>query len=546
MGALGTWDLADELQARPDARRTTTIATVSRVDDDGSVWVRLPGADADTPVNGRMYVDAKPGQTVQATIEGGRCSITGNASSPAVGGGYVRQVIAPVEQKATNALDEAQRAHNAADAAEKDADRARVAAESAEGSASDAAIAATAAQGSASTAASSASAAQSSAAQASSAASQAQADASTAATAAGNAATSAASASNSASQAASDAASANRSANNALVQLSVVEDVAGTLSWIREHATLVSTQDTSPQDGVAYFAWNDRLGDYMPVGAPDADANPSVLGWKVLAVDKAQADYVMAHLAVTSRGLWVLPEGRDVRVDADVEGSDGEAVVGSDGSVLASSTTEPEYASGYKLLLAADGMYLYDGSGRAVATYGESIGFDSDRPQYIGGEDAYIVYYDTDNDGHPDSILIGGSNVTIDAPTRIVAGGETKTLSQVLSEVAQASQAAEDALDSATLSITSTHGQLFKNGTESTVLQVAVFPNGGDRLDTIAQVRERFGAGSYIEWQCRQEGGAWVTLPNNDNHISQGGMWLTVTPGDVDIKTTFAAALVTP
>ena len=32
----------------------------------------------------------------------------------------------------------------------------------------------------------------------------------------------------------------------------------------------------------------------------------------------------------------------------------------------------------------------------------------------IGGEDAPITYYDADDDGHPDSIYIGGSHVTIE------------------------------------------------------------------------------------------------------------------------------------
>ncbi|MBR2838989.1 MAG: hypothetical protein IKE55_09415, partial [Kiritimatiellae bacterium] len=81
----------------------------------------------------------------------------------------------------------------------------------------------------------------------------------------------------------------------------------------------------------------------------------------------------------------------------------------------------------------------------------------------------------------------------------------------------------------------------------STVLQVAVFPNGGGRLDTIAGVRERFGAGAYVEWRWKHDAdGTWGTLATDDPHLSNGGMWLTVTPTDVASKTSFEASLVVP
>lgn len=504
MGALGTWDLADELQARPDARRTTTIATVSRVDDDGSVWVRLPGADADTPVNGQTYVDVAPGQTVQATIEGGRCSVTGNATAPAVGGTYVARVVEPVDLKATNALEEAQRASDAADAAETDAKRAAVAAESAEGSAADAATAATAAQGSASTAAANA-------ALASSAASQAQADASSAATAAGNAATSAASAANSASQAASDAASANRSANSALTQLSVVEDVAGTLSWISEHGTYTATTDTSVVEGRVYFELVD--GDYVPVVGPSG--NPSQQGWYVLDISDSQTDYIMAHLAVTSAGLWVLPSG------------------------MGQSAT-PQGAPGYKLLLASNGSYMYDDSGHLVRSDTEQgTVFDSSRPQYIGGENAFIVYYDSDNDGVPDSIRIGGSRVSM--------GG--KSLSTVLADIEQAkgdaATAVQTAEDVPIVTLSSTNGTVFKrNLGVSTTIIATIFTPGG-RIDNATALRQRYGSGAYLQWGWRDVvTDADHILLVTDPRITQGGFALTVNPDDIDTQAVITCSLI--
>lgn len=110
-----------------------------------------------------------------------------------------------------------------------------------------------------------------------------------------------------------------------------------------------------------------------------------------------------------------------------------------------------------------------------------------------------------------------------------------------------ANNALQTALDGAFLVLTSTNGQLFKNGTESTILQVAIFPNGGTRCDTIEQVRSRFGSTAYIEWKWMHESsGEWGTLISTDPHLSRGGMWLTVSPEDVATKTTFAASLVVP
>lgn len=185
---------------------------------------------------------------------------------------------------------------------------------------------------------------------------------------------------------------------------------------------------------------------------------------------------------------------------------------------------------GYFLVLSNDGTYVYDPDSNLVATFGENVLFSADRPQRIGGEDAYVEYYDSDSDGVADSIRIVADSVSL------TSGGS----------VEQAVADARAALDSATLTVTSTNGQLFKNSQESTVLQVAVFPNGGGRLDTIEQVRARFGAGAYIEWRWKRDDGSWGTMVSSDPHISMGGMWLTVTPADVATKTSFEASLVTP
>ena len=336
------WRLARALAPEEgNGQSQVGTATVTRVDADGTVWVRIPGSVIDTPANGTVTAAAEPGHTVGYRIESGRLSVTGNASSPAVGDTYVTQVVEPVERKADEAMDEAWRAHTAADAAEMDARRAKGAADAAQESADDAADAAESAQQSATT--------------------------------------------------------ANRAANDALTQLSFVEDVAGTLDWIQSHGTFTATTDTTVQEGKVYFEL--VSGDYAPVASPSG--NPSQQGWYELDVTDSQTDYIMAHLAVTSAGLWVLPSGID--------------------------GTDAQHSSGYKALLANDGMRVYDGDGALVSTFGESVTFDANRPQRIGNSTAYVefsptgggsvtivganVYTKAESDAAIDSISIGARNL---------------------------------------------------------------------------------------------------------------------------------------
>lgn len=343
------WAFGEVMSTTPQERTREADATVTKVDGEGVAWVTVAGSDAETPVNGGSVSALGVGQTVRVRVEGGRLWVLGSSSSPSVGTSYVGAAIRPVDAKAEQALVESSRAKAAADAAERDANRAATAATNAEASADTAAQAATSAEGSASTAATAATNAQGSASTAATAATNAQTSAGQAATNAQNAATSAGNAAISASQAATDAAAANiaanqaiadaqaaqtaadqavgsanqavesagraensaraanTAANSALTQLSIVEDVSGTLSWIRDHGTYRATTDTTVQDGTVYFKLEG--GDYVPIAEPTG--NPQAQGWYVLDVSDSQTDYIMAHLAVTSAGLWVLPSGID-------------------------------------------------------------------------------------------------------------------------------------------------------------------------------------------------------------------------------------------
>ena len=301
-----------------------------------------------------------------------------------------------------------------------------------------------------------------------------------------------------------DAKIARGAADSALVQLATVEDVVGTATWIAEHGTYEPTEDAAVDDSKVYY---ERTGSgtqadpwvYTAVAEP---TDEGLAGYYELHVEQAVSQYVASHLALTDAGLYVLKD-----------------------------------ASGYKLLLANTGMSIIDPDGHVAVTYGSTISFDSTRAFSIGNEDAYVLFTPASG-STPASLVIGGANVQL---------GSSRTLAEWEADMAQAVEDAAAALDSATLVITSTNGNLFKNGAESTVLQVAVFPNGGGRLDTIAGVRERFGAGAYVEWRWKHDAdGTWGTLATDDPHLSNGGMWLTVTPTDVASKTSFEASLVVP
>lgn len=387
---------------------TTTVGVAVSDSKDGIVEVDLGGititADK-SDITGEDYESlltqtveiattavVKKGDTVQVQLAGA----DGTAKSLMVTG-----VVAGGDRM----QDDIDTAYSAAMTAEHAADIAQAAAEQAVSDASAASTAASSAQSSANQALSDAAAASSAASAAQSSANQAISDAAAASTAAGNAQTAANEAKADASTASTAASSAQTSANNALTyantaltQLSIVEDVSGVLSWIQDHGTYTVTTDTTVQNGTVYFIYNSTTQDYEPIVSPDPTKNPHQEGWYVLDISDSQSEYIMAHLAVTSRGLWVLPSGMGTATDA-------------------------QYAPNYKVLLSSNGMYVYDGSGNQVSLFGANIEFSSTRPQYIGNNNTYIVF-DPANGG---SITIGGgSRVTI---------GTNKTLDDVLTDL---------------------------------------------------------------------------------------------------------------
>ena len=378
----------DRKIANAAQKRTRTQGTVTRIGNDGTVYATVTGSSVETPLS---YVAAsvKPGDVIPVTIQGGKAYGDGNYTDPSAGVQYVGKV----EQRADSAIAEAERARYAADSAEKDAERAWVAANSAED-------AATTAWNHADEAYDAAVSAQ---------------------TSAGN---------------------ANTYANAALGQLSVVQDVMGVITWASEHGSFVLTQDSTVQAGKVYFTYDSQTGDYVPVVAP---SDEYLSTYYELTVDEAMDSFIMAHLAVTASGLWVLPSGFTYALTTDTSVVSGRTYFtrsGTDPDYYYTVVTNPsgnpsqqgyyiyeaQYSDGYKMLLSSNGAYIYDSFGVLVMTYGENIVPSTNRAFYIGDPNStsYILF--TPASGNtPAKITIGGD----------VQIGSDKTLSELLSELEQ-------------------------------------------------------------------------------------------------------------
>lgn len=103
MSGRAAWALVQAIRGLTERRApapSTGTATLVRRDPDGTAWVMMPGADAETPVNGEQVADAQPGDVVSWRLENGRLSVAGNVTSPSVGERVVRVAeVAAIERE---------------------------------------------------------------------------------------------------------------------------------------------------------------------------------------------------------------------------------------------------------------------------------------------------------------------------------------------------------------------------------------------------------------------------------------------------------------
>lgn len=264
---------------------------VKQINSDQTYQVSLNGSD--TTVKCARLSGAKVGDTVMVELlANGYAVVTGT-----VGGDTD---ASDAQASANAAVSAAGQAQSAASAASTAAATAVGKADQASAAASAASTAAATADNKAEQAASAAATADSKAEAASSAASRAESSASAASSAASRA-------EDKADDAADAAEIASQSATGALDSLATVQDVLGVLNWAQDNATFTRTTDTELEPGKIYWTYNSSTQKYEPV----ADPSPAALStyYEISGVDEAMADFVNSHLALTTEGLWVLPNG---------------------------------------------------------------------------------------------------------------------------------------------------------------------------------------------------------------------------------------------
>ena len=115
----GIWELSSVIGSKDDTRAQggITPVTIARVDQTGKAWGYFPGSDTETPINGLVSADVKPGDVVQVDISGNNVNVIGNTTSPAVGEREVLGITEPIKHAvstaqaaASNALQIAQEA----------------------------------------------------------------------------------------------------------------------------------------------------------------------------------------------------------------------------------------------------------------------------------------------------------------------------------------------------------------------------------------------------------------------------------------------------
>lgn len=146
--------------------------------------------------------------------------------------------------------------------------------------------------------------------------------------------------------------------------------------------------------------------------------------------------------------------------------------------------------------------------------------------------------------GRGDQVAASLGKASSDAADAVKAASDAAGSARAASESAASAEAT--ARDSCTVSILSTAGSAFRNDRAQTVLQAAVFPAGGGRIETRAALRERFGVSARIEWrERRDESDEWSILLATDSRISHDGFWLAVGAQDFDDHVSFEASVIT-
>lgn len=114
----GIWALSDAITVKSEGSISRSQATVTRVDNEGIVWIHIPGGIDETPVNGRSTANVEPGDSVFVEIVGGRANIVGNSTSPSVSTREINNAVEPVVMQIDDISKQVDAAKTAATGAE--------------------------------------------------------------------------------------------------------------------------------------------------------------------------------------------------------------------------------------------------------------------------------------------------------------------------------------------------------------------------------------------------------------------------------------------
>lgn len=266
-----------------------TSGTVTRVEADGTVWVRVAGATSETPCT-QTSVAAKVGDRVSLTVQDGRATVEGNFTSPATDDALAGDAL----RAGSSAQQTADMAHQRALDAIIDAENARDAAKS-----------------------------------------------------------------------------AYSSAIGALTSFGTVQDVLGTLDDISKRPVFVQCPPGEViVEGVSYYILTDA--GYELVEDPVAE---DIEDYYVVDASRMLTDFLDSHLTLTNKGLYITTS---------------KPVVNDDGTISYDPGEDP---TGY-ILLGSDGIKLFDGTGREVATYGDEtkLGVAGEDTKTIVASDELALY----------------------------------------------------------------------------------------------------------------------------------------------------------
>lgn len=193
---------------------------------------------------------------------------------------------------------------------------------------------------------------------------------------------------------------------------------------------------------------------------------------------------------------------------------------------------------------------LYSGVKSSVGNTTRGVYLDNQGQISFGDDKNFITYYKS-TDGtwklaiSANTIKFGSGLTLNDVADKVdkTADKVDKTADDVQKVVDSYEKGELNGKDAAVLRIDSSRGNVFKNNAVATALTVRIF-YGDKIIETKAQLDEAFGSGAYLEWSWqRLDEDRFGVISSSDSRISQNGFCLTISPDDVDVKTTFACEL---